>query len=203
MNKKIILASASPRRKALLNQIGLNFEVIESEITEDIPNSPYEGVMILASKKAHKVAESINEPSIIIGADTMIAFKGELLGKPGDNLSALENLKKLQGNKHTVYTGVCVIVKDENNKVSEYTLVDDTDVYMRKMDDKELSMFLNTEEHMDKAGGYAIQGKGALMIEKIDGDYNTVVGLPLTKLYLLLKKVGINIDDYWSKNQKE
>lgn len=195
--KKIILASASPRRKLLLEQIGIPFEIIESEIVEDVPNSPYDGVKALACKKAYKVANNLKEPAIIIGADTMIAFKGKLLGKPGDNLAALENLRKLQGNKHTVYTGVCVIVKESNGEMSEYTFVDDTDVYMRNMSDDEILKFLNTKEYMDKAGGYAIQGKGALMIERIDGDYNTVVGLPLTKLYLLFKKIGINIEDYW------
>lgn len=195
--KKIILASASPRRKLLLEQIDIPFEIIESEIAEDVPNSPYDGVKALACKKAYAVANTLKEPAIIIGADTMIAFKGKLLGKPGDNLAALENLRKLQGNKHTVYTGVCVIVKESNGEMSEYTFVDDTDVYMRNMSDDEILMFLNTKEYMDKAGGYAIQGKGALMIERIDGDYNTVVGLPLTKLYLLFKKIGINIEDYW------
>lgn len=199
--RKIILASSSPRRKILLEQIGIPFEVIESEIDESISldNSPYEGVKILACKKAEKVAKSINEPSIIIGADTMIAFKGELLGKPGDNLSALENLKKLQGNKHTVYTGVCIIIIDQNGNSQQYSLVDDTDVYMRKMNDEEILKYLETKEYGDKAGGYAIQGKGTLMIERIDGDYNTVVGLPLTKLYLLLKKIGIDLMRYWDE----
>lgn len=197
---KIILASASPRRKTLLEQIGIPFETIESEINENISlnNSPYDGVKTLALEKAYKVAENIDEPAIIIGADTMIAFKGELLGKPGDNLIALENLKKLQGNKHTVYTGVAVIIKKEDGSIEEHSLVDDTDVYMRKMDDKELLTYLNSKESKDKAGGYAIQGKGALMIERIDGDYNTVVGLPLTKLYLLLKKIGVDITRYWN-----
>lgn len=197
---KIILASASPRRKTLLEQIGIPFETIESEINENISlnNSPYDGVKTLALEKAYKVAENIHEPAIIIGADTMIAFKGELLGKPGDNLIALENLKKLQGNKHTVYTGVAVIIKKEDGSIEEHSLVDDTDVYMRKMDDKELLTYLNSKESKDKAGGYAIQGKGTLMIERIDGDYNTVVGLPLTKLYLLLKKIGVDITRYWN-----
>lgn len=198
---KIILASASPRRKILLEQIGIPFETIESEIDENIllDNSPYDWVKTLALKKAYKVAENINEPAIIIGADTMIAFKGELLGKPGDNLAALENLRKLQGNKHTVYTGVAVIIKKEDGSIEEYSLVDDTDVYMRKIDDKELLTYVNTKESHDKAGGYAIQGKGTLMIERIDGDYNTVIGLPLTKLYLLLKKIGVNIMGYWNE----
>lgn len=196
---KIILASASPRRKILLEQIGIPFETIESEIDENIllDNSPYDWVKTLALKKAYKVLKNINEPAIIIGADTMIAFKGELLGKPGDNLTALENLKKLQGNKHTVYTGVAVIIKKEDGSIEEYSLVDDTDVYMRKIDDKELLTYI--KESHDKAGGYAIQGKGTLMIERIDGDYNTVMGLPLTKLYLLLKKIGIDITRYWNE----
>lgn len=199
--RKIILASSSPRRKMLLEQICVPFEIIESEIEENISleNSPYEGVKTLATQKARNVSEKINYESVIIGADTMIAFRGELLGKPGDNLVALENLKRLQGNKHTVYTGVCVIVKDNDGNSSEYTLVDYADVYMRKMSDEELITFINTKEYCDKAGGYAIQGKGALMIDKIDGDYNTVVGLPLTKLYLLLKKIGIDIAKYWNE----
>jgi len=199
--KKIILASASPRRKELLEQIGIRFEVIESETNENILlyNSPYEGVKILAYEKAKKVSDNIHEAAIIIGADTMIAFKGKLLGKPGNHELAFNNLKELQGNKHTVYTGVCIIVKEEDGTSSEYSLVDDTDVYMRKMEDEEIKTYLNAEEHCDKAGGYAIQGKGALIIEKIDGDYNNVVGLPLTAVYMLLKKIGVDITEYWDK----
>lgn len=183
----------------LLEQMGLPFEIVDSEIEENVYNSPYECVKTLATQKAKKVAEIVDKPSIIIGADTMIAFRGELLGKPTDNLTAFENLKKLQGNKHTVYTGVCVIDKDKNGDTNEYSFVDNTDVYMRKMSDEEIDMFLNTKEYGDKAGGYAIQGKGALMIEKIYGDYNNVVGLPISKLYTLLRDIGIDIKKYWDE----
>jgi septum formation protein len=199
--KKIILASASPRRKQLLEQIGIPFESIESKTDENLLayNSPYEGVKELAYKKAQSITNSINEPAIIIGADTMVAFKGKLLGKPENDQLAFDNLKRLQGNKHTVYTGVCILVKEEDGTSSDYYVVDDTDVYMRKMEDDEIRAYLKTNEHKDKAGGYAIQGKGALLIEKIDGDYNNVVGLPLTSLCMLLKKIGVDITEYWDK----
>jgi len=199
MNKRIILASASPRRKKLLEQIGIPFEVIESEVNEemDIDNSPYDGVTLLSTRKAEKVLDKVEGPAIIIGADTMIAFKGKLLGKPGDDMTALDNFRRLQGKKHTVYTGVCIIDKQQDGTYKEYHIVDDTDVYMRSMSDEEILAYIGTDEHHDKAGGYAIQGKGALMIERIDGDYNTVVGLPLTKLYLQLEKIGVDIKEYW------
>ncbi len=194
--EKIILASSSPQRKMLLEQIGMPFEIIESKIEENIllEASPYENVKLLATKKARKVCEKTGYNATIIGADTMVYFNDKLLGKPQNDIDALKMLKTIQGNKHRVYTGVCVIDKD--NK--EYTLVDYTDVYMRKMSDEELFNFISTKEYCDKAGGYAIQQKGALMVDKIDGDYNTVVGLPLTKLYLLLKQIGIDIAKYWN-----
>lgn len=195
--EKIILASSSPRRKMLLEQIGISFEIIESKIEENIllEASPYENVKLLATKKARKAYEKAGYNATIIGADTMVYFNDKLLGKPQNDIDALKMLKTIQGNKHRVYTGVCVI--DKNNK--EYTLVDYTDVYMRKMSDEELINFISTKEYCDKAGGYAIQQKGALMVDKIDGDYNTVVGLPLTKLYLLLKQIGIDIAKYWNE----
>lgn len=198
--KKIILASASPRRKELLKQIGVSFESIESKTDEDLSsyNSAYEGVKALAFEKANKIAQQLSEPAVVIGADTVVVFKGKILGKPENDALAFENLKKLQGNKHTVYTGVCVIEKQEDGTSCAYDVVEDTDVYMRKMEDEELLAYLKTNEHKDKAGGYAIQGKGSLLIEKIDGDYNNVVGLPLTALYMLLKKIGVNITEYWN-----
>jgi septum formation protein len=199
--KKIILASASPRRKELLEQIGIPFESIESKTDENLLeyNSPYEGVKELAYDKAKTVAKIVKGPAIIIGADTMVAFKGRLLGKPENDQLAFENLKRLQGNKHTVYTAICIIVKDEEGASRDYYVVEDTDVYMRKMEDDEIKAYLKTNEHKDKAGGYAIQGKGAMLIEKIDGDYNNVVGLPLTSLCVLLKKIGVDITEYWDR----
>jgi len=194
--EKIILASSSPRRRMLLEQIGVPFEIVVSEVEENISliDSPYENVKALAIQKAQKVSEQLDFDAVIIGADTMVYFNGELLGKPQNDTDALNMLKKLQGNRHRVYTGVCII---KDNK--QYTLTDYTDVYMRKMSDEELIDFISTKEYYDKAGGYAIQQKGALMIDKIDGDYNTVVGLPLTKLYLLLKQIGIDIAKYWNE----
>ncbi len=192
--KKIILASTSERRQTLLKQIGIKFEVIESNINEDVclNCSPCENVKTLAYRKAKKISDTINQPAVIIGADTMVFFNDELLGKPKNESEAIKTLKKLQNNKHTVYTGVGVIVKHENGYNQEYTLFDSTDVYMRKLNDKEILEYINTKEYIDKAGSYGIQGKGIVLIEKINGDYNTVVGLPLTKLYILLKNIGIS-----------
>lgn len=196
--KKIILASKSPRRKELLEKANLPFQIIESNVIEqvDVENSPYEWVKAISAKKARAVSKMMAEPCIIIGADTIVTDLGKILQKPTDKNDACKMLKDLQGHKHTVYTGMTLIFKDED-KEEELNFVDATDVFMKSLTDYEILKYVETEEPFDKAGSYAIQGKGALLIEKIYGDYNTVVGLPLTILYDALKLHEINIMDYW------
>lgn len=203
--KRIILASASPRRKELLEKVGIPFEVMESSIEDnidqiaDLQNSPYEWVKTLSSKKANDVATNVEGSSIIIAADTIITILGKIMEKPTDVIDAFQMLKRLQGRKHTVYTGMTIIYKDEMG-ITEENYVDATDVYMHELTDEEIKQYIDTHESFDKAGGYAIQGKGTLLIDTIYGDYNTVVGLPLTVLYKALKAHGVNIMDFWKNN---
>lgn len=197
--KRIILASSSPRRKKILETIGLPFEVIKSDVDErvDLENSPYEWVKAVSLKKAVAVSKQVEGEAIIIAADTIVTDLGRILNKPADRDDAVKMLKSLQGKKHCVYTGVTIIFKDENGEeVSTY--VDGTDVYMRSLTDKEINDYVDTGEPFDKAGAYAIQGKGSLLVESISGDYYTVVGLPVYILQQAFSQHGIDIMDYWN-----
>ncbi len=197
--KKIILASASARRRQILENIGIPFEVIQSNADEyvEVENSPYEWVKTLSARKARTVAETVSEPCVIIGADTVVTELGKIMEKPKDVIDAFNMLKSLQGRKHTVYTGMSLIFKDGAG-VTEENYVEATDVYMHELSDDEIKKYLETKEPFDKAGGYAIQGKGALLIDSIYGDYYTVVGLPVTVLFKALKEHGIHLMDYWN-----
>ena len=176
---QIILASASPRRKELLEQIGISFEICPAKGEERITKSvPHEVVEELASQKAVEVASMVRTyeethqelvtPSdlMVIGADTIVSCGGQILGKPKDEHDACRMLKLLSGGTHQVYTGVSIVLLDASGKAGE---------------------------PMDKAGAYGIQGKCAIFVDKIDGDYNNVVGLPVAAIYRELKKLGIDI----------
>jgi septum formation protein len=186
---KYILASASPRRKELLKQIGIEYDVIVSDCDESYEENlqPYDVVKELAKRKAKAVYESltdVTEETMIIAADTVVAHNGKILGKPKDRVDAKKMLSELSGDKHTVYTGVALL----NAKTGEYkaAFYEKADVFFRKLTYKEIEAYINTGEPMDKAGAYGIQGKGAILVDKIEGDYFTIVGLPLTKLYIHL-----------------
>lgn len=196
--KKIILASASPRRKAILENLGVPFTVMESHAEEklELEGSPYDWVKGLSSKKANAVLPFVEDPSVIIAADTVVTYMGKIMEKPKDVIDAYEMLKQLQGHKHSVYTGMTLIFLDENGSVEE-NYVDATDVYMHTLTDMEIKQYLNTKESFDKAGAYAIQGKGSLLVDSIYGDYYTVVGLPVPILYRALREHGISLMDYW------
>lgn len=200
--KKIILASASSRRKMLLENIGVPFEVMENTVEAELDEkenllcSPYEWVKMLSSKKANQVLDQVEDPAVIIGADTVITDLGKIMEKPADVIDAFQMLKRLQGRKHTVYTGMTLIFKDEIG-ITEENYVEATDVYIHSLTDDEIKKYIATKESFDKAGGYAIQGKGSILIDSIYGDYNTVVGLPLTVLYKALKSHGVDLMDYW------
>lgn len=203
---QIILASASPRRRELLEQIGLEFEVCpakgEEIITKTIPD---EVVEELASQKAREVAGMVKaygaehkelvtpQDIMVIGADTVVAYGGEILGKPKDEEDAFRMLSMLSGNTHMVYTGVSIILLAASGKSGELTFHERTDVVMRRLDEQEIRRYIATGEPMDKAGAYGIQGKCAIYIDKIDGDYNNVVGLPVAAVYRELKKLGIDL----------
>lgn len=187
---KLVLASASPRRKELLSQIGLEFTVCTGD-REEIRSStvPEEVVCELAKQKAEDVFLKLKEPedTIVIGADTLVAKDGEILGKPGSEKAACEMLAKLADGVHAVYTGVTLIGRRGGEKW-ERTFYEKTDVTFYAMDEKEIAAYVATGEPMDKAGAYGIQGRGASYVKEIKGDYNNVVGLPIGRLYQELKE---------------
>ncbi|MCX7845095.1 MAG: Maf family protein [Dictyoglomaceae bacterium] len=190
--KKIVLASNSPRREYLLKLIGLDFVVYPSNIEEDEgkdKKSPKEIVLKNAMEKA-KVVSQVFPFAIIISADTIVVLDGKIFGKPKDKESAIAMLMKLRGKTHQVFTGLVVWETPENRY---FTRVVKSLVKMRDYSLEEIINYVETGEPMDKAGAYGIQGKGAVLIEKIEGDYYNIVGLPLAPLYLILKKVGVKV----------
>lgn len=205
--KKIVLASASPRRRELLSLTGLKFQVLPGNIEEKTSSSrPSQMVKELSRQKALAVFESFSEEekekSLVIGADTLVAIDGRVLGKPEDEQMAEEMLMLLQGNTHQVYTGVTLIFgeMDENGKAVQRirTFAEKTSVTMYPVSRREIRDYIATKEPMDKAGAYGIQGKCAAWIRKISGDYSNVVGLPVGRLWQELKKMdveGIKGDD--------
>lgn len=172
----LILASKSPRRKELMEYIGECFEVASADVDESYDKnlSPSEIVEHLSYIKAIPLK---NEKDIVIGADTVVAIDGKILGKPKDEEDAFSMLKTLSGRQHSVFTGVTLV---KGNAVKTFSV--ETKVYFYPISDKQIENYIKTNEPMDKAGSYAIQGKGCLFIEKIDGDYFNVVGLPVSKL---------------------
>lgn len=192
----IVLASGSPRRKELLAKTGLKFSVVVSGGEEKAETSdPAETVEKLSLDKASAVADLLQaekEPQLIIGADTVVACDGEILGKPSDREDAFRMLWKLQGETHQVYTGVTLLLKKEDTWQA-HTFNEKTDVQFYPVSREELLAYIETGEPMDKAGSYGIQGKFGIYVKGICGDYNNVVGLPVGRLVYELKKLGIDI----------
>lgn len=184
---QIILASQSPRRKEILQQVGIEFECFPSDREEICStNVPCDMVVELALLKAMDVAEKIaGEFELVIGADTVVACDDKILGKPADREDAVKMLSMIQGRKHQVYTGVALIFKNE-----KHTFYKKTDVYVCKMTEDEINAYISTGEPMDKAGAYGIQGRFASYIEKIEGDYYNVVGLPVSAIVQSIKSLG-------------
>lgn len=189
--KKIILASASPRRKEILKKTGLQFKVDSGEYDEDNGHNlpPHKLAIYLSSEKAKSAAKK-HENAIIISADTFIVFKGRVFGKPRNISDARKMLRLFNGKPHSVITGFTIIDTSNRKKVSRTI---ETKVYFRKLSDKEIESYLRTKESLGKAGAYGIQGVGAMLIRKIEGDYYNVMGLPLTALVENLKKFGIEV----------
>ena len=192
-NIPIILASASPRRKQLLEQAGFSFTVkpstVEEIITEDTPDRIAES---LAFQKANDVYQQLKpdytgRDFCVIGADTIVYYDREILGKPEDEQEAFDMLKMLADRTHQVYTGMAVIMRTNGEKRS-LLFHDRTDVTFYPIDDYELKNYIATGDCMDKAGSYGIQGAFAIHIKEIRGDYNNVVGFPISKLYQALKE---------------
>lgn len=192
----IVLASGSTRRKELLAKTGLKFSVVVSGGEEKAETSdPAETVEKLSLDKASAVADLLQaekEPQLIIGADTVVACDGEILGKPSDREDAFRMLWKLQGQTHQVYTGVTLLLKKKHTWQA-HTFSEKTDVQFYPVSREELLAYIETGEPMDKAGSYGIQGGFGIYVKGICGDYNNVVGLPVGRLVYELKKLGIDI----------
>lgn len=186
--KKIILASGSPRRRELMTQIGLTFTVVPSQVEEVIRYTrPDQIVEDLSRQKAEDIAAGSEPGTIIIGADTVVAVEGEILGKPHTPERARAMLEKLQGRSHQVYTGVTIIEKMAGGACWTTTFSEQTDVHLYPMTEEEIRRYVATGDPLDKAGAYGIQGVFAAYIEGITGDYYNVVGLPVGRLYQELK----------------
>jgi septum formation protein len=190
-SKKIILASSSPRRKALLEQIHLDFTV-DGRVQEDTisdGSEPHELAREIARKKAESVAGRYPD-AIIISADTMGIIDGKIIGKPHSETEACSMLAMLSGRTHSVITGITVLDTSSGKAVTRSV---ETSVRLKNISASEIEAYVQTGEPLDKAGAYAVQGLGAVLVEKIDGDYSNVMGLPLAALTEVLKEFGVNV----------
>ena len=188
---KIVLASGSPRRQELLQRIGItDFDIRVPEAEEAYPAglTPQQIVEYISREKADAAAKLCTPDEIVITADTMVFLDEARLGKPTDEADALRMLTALQGRHHTVCTGVTVRQGDRYLTESETT-----EVYFRPADEAELRAYIATGEPMDKAGSYGVQGKGALLVEKLNGDFFNVMGLPVLRLSRMLAQFGVNL----------
>lgn len=193
MKRRIILGSASPRRRELLSQIGVEFEVLVSGGEERYTdNEPEKIVKELALVKAENVANELEKKQgcVVIGADTVVVLDGKILGKPKDKEDAFRMLKDLQGREHQVYTGTAILNYDTTDMKQVIQHAERTEVFVHAMTEEEIFKYIETGEPMDKAGSYGIQGRFAAHVDRIDGDYYSVVGLPVAYLYQQLKMLG-------------
>lgn len=190
--KKIILASASPRRKELLTQIGFEFTVMPSDVEENPESTlPQDVVIELSKQKAGdvwgKIGEDGQADALVLSADTVVAIDGEILGKPKDDEDAARMLVLLSGKEHQVYTGVTMVWISEEGKKEEYSFYVCTGVLMYRISKEEISEYVRSGEPVDKAGAYGVQGKAAAFIKTVRGEYSNVVGLPVGRLYQEMK----------------
>ena len=188
----MILASASPRRTEILENFGFSFKTIVKNIDEISDKTrAEEKILEIAEKKARAAAIDFPDENVI-GADTVVVVDGKILGKPKDEKEAFSMLKSLSGRSHEVITAFSFININKNISYSDYEI---TKVYFKNLTDDEINWYINTKEPMDKAGAYGIQGKGAFFVEKIEGDFFSVMGFPLGKFVRFLNKTGFNLND--------
>ncbi len=189
----LVLASGSPRRKDLLHSLGWKFRVMPADVDEKIfpGEDPESAACRLAEAKARAVAETMPE-ALVIGADTLVLLDGYLLGKPGNKERGLEMLRMLNGREHEVLTGIALV-----EETRSCVAVERTRVRFRFLNESALQAYVDTGEGRDKAGGYAIQGQGALMVESISGCFYNVMGLPLVRLSTLLAQWGWGLSSQW------
>ena len=193
--RKIVLASASPRRRELLAAAGVIFQVCAADCEEKITSDrPEEIVCELSMQKAAAVAMNFDmeEDSVVIGADTIVSYENRILGKPSDEAEAFTTLKMLQGNTHQVYTGVSVLIK-KDGKWEDVSFAECPDVTFSPVPDKEIEAYLPSGEPMDKAGSYGIQGGFGIYVKEIHGEYTNVVGLPVGRLFYEMKQREIEL----------
>lgn len=188
--QKLILASQSPWRKIILEKLGIPFEVVVSEYEEDmsLKMPPRELVVHLARGKAEDVSKKYPD-AIVLGADTFIVHGAELLGKPGTPERAKEMLMSLKGKWHDIMTGFVIINRQTGESVEEVVT---TRVHIRDADESEIDAYVQTGEPLNVAGGYAIQGRAGAVVDKIEGDYWNIVGLPMSAVVVALKKMGVS-----------
>ena len=197
MKRRMVLASKSPRRRELLEMLGAQFEVITSDCDENITGlAPRDLVRELALRKAEAVYERLNDPdAVVIGSDTIVTPDGvKALGKPRDRGDAVRTLTELSGKRHSVRTGIAVIGRAADNTLKKIAETVETKVKFLDLTKEECERYADTGEPLDKAGSYGIQGRGGALVEKIDGDYYSVVGLPVSRLRVILRdEFGINL----------
>ncbi len=188
---KLILASASPRRQKILEDLGIPFEIKISNVPEELNLAlpPYELVETLARLKAANVAKEMKE-GLIIGADTIVVLDEKILGKPTSEADAKKMLRSLSGREHLVFSGLAIVDGKSGKQQLAHEI---TRVYFKQLTEAEIESYISSGESFDKAGAYGIQGKGGLFVERIDGCYFNVVGLPIHLLYLLLKSMGTDL----------
>ena len=188
----MILASASPRRKEILENFGFSFKTIVKNIDETSDKThAEEKILEIAEKKARAAAIDFPDENVV-GADTVVVVDGKILGKPKNKEEAFSMLKSLSGRSHEVITAFSFININKNISYSDYEI---TKVYFKNLTDDEINWYINTKEPMDKAGAYGIQGKGAFFVEKIEGDFFSVMGFPLGKFVRFLNKTDFNLND--------
>ncbi|MCL2828447.1 MAG: Maf family protein [Oscillospiraceae bacterium] len=188
---RLILASQSPRRRDLLVQAGLTDFIIRPAPGEEMEAGempPAEAVREIARSKAHQVADTATPGELILAADTMVCLAGALLGKPRNTDEAASMLRRLSGARHTVYTGVAMRLDG-----AELTATEATDVFFRDLTDREISAYIATGEPMDKAGSYGLQGRAGAFVRRIEGDVTNVIGLPLYRVVLMAREMGVTL----------
>lgn len=197
----LVLASGSPRRRDLLDGLGVRFTVrpVEVDETPHPDEAPRAYVERLARTKA---SERVGEGELVLGADTIVVLDGELLGKPADEAEARRMLRRLAGREHTVLTGVALVRGSRGNGFgstagpAEASIVEESKVRITALSDEEIAWYAATGETLDKAGSYAVQGIGAMFVEAVDGDYSNVVGLPLPATYRLFRAMGHDLRSF-------
>lgn len=184
---KVYLASASPRRREILNLAGIKHSVIIPEVSEEFdvaPDTPAQTVEILSERKAKAALELLKDEKddfLVIAADTVVALGDNIFGKPRDIEDAFNTVRSLSGERHEVYTGVTVASRSKT-----VSFVEQSSVYFRDLSDEEIEKYIKTGEPMDKAGAYGIQGKGCVFVKRIEGDYFNIVGLPIYRVYCVM-----------------